>query len=295
MTMIVVRIWGGLGNQMFQYAMGYAISREKNSELRLDTTFYDKEHNERQTQRELDMFGLPIEIKDTVDPVRDVSFLLPILQSPSVNFVIRKIFPVSFRIGKFVYVKEDKLQYLPKVKTIKCPNLYYDGYWHSEKYFYKYRKELLRQFTFTNDSIENEYKNLCLSSDDAETVAIHIRRGDYITQNNPNARGVDYYRNSIEKIQRIIPSCRFCFFSDDLDWVRDNFGDIDNSVLANSNRVLSDLEEFQLMVKCKHQIISNSSYSWWAAWLNTNQHKVIIVPAVWKNKKDMMLDEWIKI
>ena len=108
-------------------------------------------------------------------------------------------------------------------------------------------------------------------------------------------RFLDYYRNAIEKIKGFIPSCRFCFFSDDLNWVSDNFGDIDNSVLANSNRVLSDLEEFQLMVKCKHQIISNSSYSWWAAWLNTNQHKIVIVPAVWKNKKDMMLDEWIKI
>lgn len=293
--MIVVRIWGGLGNQMFQYAMGYAVACGKQRELLLDTSFFTKEHNERQTKRELDLFALPIETKDIANPTKDVSFLLPLLQKPSVNFIIRKVLPICFRIGKFVYVKEDKLQYLPKVVSIKSDNIYYDGYWHSEKYFKKYREELLRQFTFSNDKIEEEYGTLCGGNLATETIAIHIRRGDYISQNNPNARGVDYYRKAIEVIKKKVSNARICFFSDDLKWVQDNFGDVENSILSNRKGLLNDIEEFQLMAKCRHQVISNSSYSWWAAWLNTNPNKVVIVPAVWKNKKDMMLDDWIKI
>ena len=293
--MIVVRIWGGLGNQMFQYAMGYAMSRKKHTRLYLDTSFFYKKHNKRQTKRDLDMFYLPIKVKDIVEPEKEVSCLLPFLQSPYINFLIRKFLPVKFRIGKFVYVKEDKLQYLPKVLSIRNDNIYYDGYWHSDKYFREYRNELLKQFVFSNKKIEDEYVKLCGGNTHTETVAIHIRRGDYISQNNPNVRGVDYYRSAINKIKGYVPHVRFCFFSDDLEWVKSNFNTIDDIVLVNENRTLNDIEEFQLMSKCHHQIISNSSYSWWAAWLNEYKDKIVIVPKVWKNKKDMMLDEWIKL
>lgn len=293
--MIVVRIWGGLGNQMFQYALGYAISQKNRDTLKLDTSFYIESHNSRQTERTLDLFQLPIFCKDEVNIDSEVGIIIKLLKNPYVNFAIRKLLPISFPAGKYTYVKEHQLEYIPWLEKQKRKNVYYDGYWHSEKYFSKYRKELIKQFTFTNNKIENEYVNLCTGNNDIETVAIHIRRGDYITQNNPNARGVDYYRNAIEKIKETVHAPRFCFFSDDLSWVKENFDDIDNSYLANRERKLSDIEEFQLMAKCKHQIISNSSFSWWAAWLNQNQEKKVVVPKEWKNKKDMMLEEWIKI
>lgn len=293
--MIVVRIWGGLGNQMFQYALGYTVSRNNNDTLKLDTSFFKDNHNSRQTERTLDLFKLPISSKDEIQYGSELGFIIKMLKNPYINYAIRKLLPISFSVGKYTYVKEHHLEYIPWLEQEKRKYIYYDGYWHSEKYFRIYRKDLIKQFTFSNIRIENEYANLCDNHIDAETVAIHIRRGDYISQKNPNARGVDYYRNAIEKIKTLTHTPRFCFFSDDLGWVAENFYDVDNSILANKNRVLSDIEEFQLMAKCKHQIISNSSYSWWAAWLNQNQEKIVVVPKEWKNKKDMMLEEWIKI
>ena len=216
------------------------------------------------------------------------------LQKQAVNYAIRKVVPLSFKIGKFTYVKEDELAFLPEAVSVKNNEIYYDGYWHSDNYFKKYRKDLISQFVFTNDRIDEAYKGMCKDQDE-ETVAIHIRRGDYITQNNPNARGVEYYQEAIKAISTIVKKTRFCFFSDDLEWVKENFSNVKNVVFANENRLLDDIEEFELMSKCHHQIISNSSFSWWAAWLNQNTQKTVIVPKEWKNKRDMMLDEWIKI
>lgn len=291
--MIVARIWGGLGNQMFQYAMGYAIARDHNTNLKLDTTFFTKKNTSRQTFRTLDIYRLPIECKDEITSLTDVGLLLPLLHNPYINFAIRKILPLSFRIGKFTYIKEDKLEYLPNAILPSRDNLYYDGYWHSDKYFIKYKDDLVRQFVYTNDAIEDCYNGL-LKESDGEPVAVHIRRGDYVTQNNPNVMGVDYYRKAINEMREYVKNPIFCFFSDDLDWVSEQFKDI-APVLVNKDRKLNDIDEFQLMAKCKHQIISNSSFSWWAAWLNQNPNKTVIVPKVWKNKKDMMRDEWIKL
>ncbi len=292
--MIVTRIWGGLGNQLFQYAFGYAIAKDNGEELRLDTSFYNKKLSSRLTVRTLDMFQLPLINKTTVNPV-EISQFIPLLQKPSVNYLIRRILPKTIRIGRLTYVKEDKLQYLPEVITVKNKYVYYDGYWHSDRYFSKYREDLIAQFVYNNESIESAYSLLQNATNEIETVAVHIRRGDYITQKNPNAMGPDYYREAIKIAQSLIKRSVFCFFSDDPVWVKENFGDIPQSVIVNNPRILNDIEEFQLMARCRHQIISNSSYSWWAAWLNDNPNKIVIVPKIWHGKKDMMLDSWIKI
>lgn len=289
--MITVRIWGGLGNQMFQYAMGYAVAHKRGEDLKLDTTFFYKKHNSRQTERTLDLFRLPIDYKEDN---KDLGIAISFIKHPYINHVIRKVLPMMFPVGKYVYVKEHKLEYNPQIQSISKKNIYFDGYWHSERYFKEIRSEIIRQFVYSNDKIDIAYRNISLN-DSCETVAVHIRRGDYITQNNPNARGVDYYMEAINVLQRQLVNPRFCFFSDDLEWVRSNFCNLDNIVIANENKSLTDIEELQLMTKCHHQIISNSSFSWWAAWLNQNKKKIIVVPKVWLKKKDMMLDEWIKI
>lgn len=292
--MIVIRIWGGLGNQMFQYAMGYAKANEVNEELRLDTTFYSTKHNSRQTERTLDLFQLPIICRNEIKTEKEIGLAIRLLKDPYVNYAIRKLLPIVFPVGRFTYIKEHKLEYVPRVSSLDKKNAYYDGYWHSDKYFVKYRDDLLKQFVYTNNNIEKAYHEMS-QGNSFETVAVHIRRGDYITQNNPNARGVDYYKDAISIIKQKISNPIFCFFSDDLEWVKTNFEMIDNMALANEKRNLNDIEEFQLMAKCHHQIISNSSYSWWAAWLNDYKGKVIVAPKHWENKKDMMREEWIKI
>lgn len=274
--------------------MGYTVAHKRGEDLKLDTTFFYKTHNSRQTERTLDLFQLPIDCKEEIKTNKDLGAVISFIKHPYVNYAIRKILPLTFPVGKYFYVKEHKFEYSPQTQSICKKNIYYDGYWHSELYFREMRSEIIRQFVFSNNKIDVAYRDIS-QNDRFDTVAVHIRRGDYITQNNPNARGVDYYMEAINVLQRQLVSPRFCFFSDDLEWVRSNFSNIDNSVMANEDRSLTDIEELQLMIKCHHQIISNSSFSWWAAWLNQNENKRIVVPKVWLNKKDMMLDEWLKI
>lgn len=290
--MIAVRIWGGLGNQMFQYAFGYAEALRRNTPLALDISFFHKNHSSRQTKRELELFSLPVFCRKTIRP-EAVSSILPVLQIPFVNFAIRKLFPYRFKVGRYVYVKEKRLEYLPQALG-DSENVYFDGYWHSEKYFVRYRKEIIEQFVFTNARIEKVFNLLRKSSED-NLVAVHIRRGDYVSQNNPNLRDEEYYLKAMDKMKSLLICPVFCFFSDDMEWVKEKFGKFDGAVFINENKALSDIEEFQLMVKCDHFIISNSSFSWWAAWLNQNPEKNVVVPRFWRNKKDMMLEEWIKI
>lgn len=290
--MIVVRIWGGLGNQMFQYALGYAEAQRRNMPLALDTSFYHKDNPARQTKRELELFNLPVSCRKTMEP-ETVSRILPVLQTPIVNFAIRKLFPSGFKIGRYVYVKEKRLEYLPKA-LVDGENVYFDGYWHSEKYFVHYRKEIVEQFVFDNARIDDAFKMLRKSSEDS-LVAVHIRRGDYVSQNNPNICDEEYYLKAMDEMKRLLACPVFCFFSDDLDWVKEKFAKLGSAVFVNEDKALSDIEEFQLMARCDHFIISNSSFSWWAAWLSQNREKKVVVPQFWKGKKDMMLEEWIKI
>lgn len=292
--MVITRIWGGLGNQMFQYAMGYAMAKEKLSELCLDVSFYNLINTSAHSvPRQMGLFEFPIENKKVINNISSYSHIISVFQKPVINYMLRKFSKCNINIGKITYVKETRLEYLPYVEDIKQEQIYLDGYWHCEKYFIKYREEILKQFIFSNDSIDDEYKRIKSSND--ELVAVHIRRGDYATDNNPNMRGEEYYRDAIKKIRELIPNARVCFFSDDIQYVESHFGDLNNACIANKTRKLNDVEELQLMIKCQHQIISNSSYSWWGAWLNQNNNKIIVAPSVWKNKKDMMLDTWICI
>ncbi len=291
--MVVVRVWGGLGNQIFQYAFGYAMAKKHNTELVLDMSFFYQKHNSWTTERTPDLLELPIDKCKIVNSNDVVSPLLHILQNSYVNYAIRKLLPIALPIGGCTYVKESKLEFLPSVMNVKGNNVYYDGYWHCDRYFENYREDLLKQFALNDPLIHNYY--IGHKQKGANTVAVHIRRGDYVSQNNPNVRGIEYYIKAMDYIKGKINNPLFYVFSDDLDWVAKQFGERENIVLVNKEKSLTDIQEFQMISLCDHQIISNSSYSWWGAWLNRNPEKIVVCPAKWEGKKDMMLDEWVKI
>lgn len=291
--MVVVRVWGGLGNQMFQYALGYAMAKRNNTELVLDMSFFYQKHNSWTTERTPDLLELPIDKCKLVNRNNEISPLLHILQNPYVNYAIRRILPIAFPIGKYTYVKESKLEFLPSIIKMKGKNVYFDGYWHCDQYFDSYRGDLQKQFVAKEPLILNYYNEH--KQGKVNTVAVHIRRGDYVSQNNPNVRGIEYYLKAMDYIKEKIDNPLFYIFSDDLDWVVKQFGKREDIVLVNKEKTLTDIQEFQMISLCDHQIISNSSYSWWGAWLNDNPKKIVICPAKWEGKKDMMLDEWVKI
>ena len=219
--MLITRIWGGLGNQMFQYATGYGLSKRLNQLLYLDTSFFSGIHDmSRFTPRTLDLDRLPIEEKRYITDIRTVSKYIDYAQNKYANYLLRKTGISKIRLGNIDYYLETKYKYHPELMKIQSKNIYLDGYWHCEKYFFDYRESIYNQFFFTNEKINDELGQIGIG----DTVAIHIRRGDYLTDNNPNMMHVEYYRDAMKLIGEKLGNPIFCFFSDDLDWVKQEFG-----------------------------------------------------------------------
>lgn len=162
--------------------------------------------------------------------------------------------------------------------------------WQSYRYFDQYRDDIIRQFQPNFDfspeasELRNDIRN------DDKSVAIHVRRGDYIQVN--GCISAEYYKQAISEMLQRVPGARFYFFSDDIPWVKENFANIENAVFVNNDKTISDLEEFFIMSSANHQIIANSTYSWWAAYLNQNLSKIVYAPEVANWKGDFYPPEW---
>jgi len=181
---------------------------------------------------------------------------------------------------------------VPKVdKNIKLL-----GYYQSEKYFFEHKREVLNLFEIddtTSQYLMSKYENLL----DEDTCSIHIRRGDYLNlQNHHPTLSIDYY---LESVKIIGEDKHFLIFSDDISWCETNFDFIPNKTFVKGN---SDYQDLYLMSMCKNNIIANSSFSWWGAWLNQNENKKVVIPKKWfgpaystYDTKDLYPKNWIKI
>jgi hypothetical protein len=189
--------------------------------------------------------------------------------------------------------KEPHFQFDSKIFNIS-DNTNIDGYFQSDKYFSDIRLEILKEFKFKTE-IENNVDNILRNIIDKEIVSIHIRRGDYI--NNPTLEllTIEYFIESVSYFND--KDYNFLIFSDDIDWCKDTFSGEQNIYFSEKNSQFVDL---CLMSRCQHNIISNSTFSWWGAWLNTNPTKKIIAPSKWfknpnTNTKDLIPENWIRI
>ena len=170
------------------------------------------------------------------------------------------------------------------------------GYFQSEKYFNQHRKEILNLFSPTDDTV-SKLKNLYSDFLNIKTCSIHIRRGDYLSlQNHHPVLDIDYYKRAIDIVGQ---DFTFLIFSDDIDWCKSNFDFISNKIFVDN---LDDFEELYLMSLCNNNIIANSSFSWWGAWMNENPKKLVIGPKKWfgdllqiNNTKDLIPENWISI
>lgn len=181
-------------------------------------------------------------------------------------------------------------------------NRYFDGYWQSEDFFKGARDEILKEFSFP-DFDETHNKEIIETIINSNSVSIHIRRGDYLMH--PlfkNICTIEYYRNAIEKIKKLTKVDNFIIFSNDIDWCKENFKSNlkdDNVTFVNWNKGDKSYRDMQLMSLCKHNIIANSSFSWWGAWLNQNPDKIIIAPYKWTNRnievQNYLPSDWIRI
>lgn len=178
-------------------------------------------------------------------------------------------------------------------------SIYLDGYYQSEKYFREYKVDLIKQFT-PNYPSEAEYESVLAEIQGREAVAVHVRRGDFLSaQNDPNPNhyllGEQYYHNALKYVTEYLENPVFFWFSDDIDWVKQNFGERENFRFVSLHTKHADIDEMMLMKNCKHIIAANSTFSWWASWLNEHEEAMHICPAKRYGNLYMIPDGWTKI
>ncbi|SHN24216.1 alpha-1,2-fucosyltransferase [Mucilaginibacter sp. OK098] len=293
--MIIIKLQGGLGNQMFQYAFGLSLSKKLNTSLYFDVSFF-KQPDSGLTPRiyELDLFSSPINIAGDKQINK---FLRP-------NF-IQKAFNKT-GINKSTIYRESSLRFTNEVFEVKPP-IYFEGFWQSEKYFNAV-EDLIRNVLIPKPALNQQSQKIADAiTQQPNAVSIHVRRGDYVNSKATNELhgvcSVNYFQNAIALIKEKIQDSRFYFFSDDPEWVGEHLLPvIDNATLVQHNYDADSWQDMALMSKCKHHIIANSSFSWWGAWLNPNKEKVVIAPATWfstetdyLDSQDLLPKSWIRI
>lgn len=271
--MIVVRLMGGLGNQLFQYAAGRHLAYLNETTLYLDTTFLDTpEAGTIPRNYELGAFSIEAQIAGDA--------LLREFHSSKFSKKER-VLTHLLSYGKNKKYKFDNYGFDPHLLELRG-NYYIRGYFQSEKYF-KAIEELIRKELTIKEAFIPKDAALISRIENSTSVAIHIRRGDYIRNiASMDAHGVcskDYYAKSIESLKKELgEDLHFFLFTDDESWVRKEMRWEINCTLISGK---TSIEDFYLMSVCKHAVIANSTFSWWAAWLNKHEDKKIILPKHW--------------
>jgi hypothetical protein len=292
--MIIVQLKGGLGNQLFQYAAGRRIAIANNFSLKLDLSWFKGQPDRLYS---LNHFAT---IKDVANPA-EIARL-----SGSKWAHLREYLPYIRDFGKPYYqralVRERILDFDPNILKIS-ESTYLDGYWQSEKYF-KDIEDIIRRELNVIDPPNEENVNYARLIQSSTSVAIHVRRGDYVSRPYTNRyHGVctlDYYYRAIEYIMSAVDNPRFFIFSDDPKWAQINLKIDAPTTYVSHNTPDQNYEDLRLMTYCKHYIIANSSFSWWGAWLSQYRDKIVIAPERWfqaidYNDEDRLPLEWIRL
>ena len=298
--MIVTRLWGGLGNQMFQYAFGYSKAKELGTELVLDTRFFTDDFirdNPRFTKQRLNLYKFPIEYKQTINEHGELA-KITVLQKHRINQLLRvPYYSVVPSDNGLKYVKETRMRFQPILARLNKDNRYYDGYWQTEKYFEKYREDITRQYDYSSE-IANIF--VCENGVDQPTaIALHMRMGDYgrkhLTAHHNYVINPNYYINAIDRAKMCIENPRFFVCSNNITKAQELLGDRPEIVYVSAINGMTDLDEFSIMCQCPNHIISNSSFSWWAAWLGERESSINIAPSILFGNRDIIPARWIKV
>lgn len=285
--MIIVKLQGGLGNQMFQYALGRSLSLRHNVQLKIDSS-YLRSPNQSNRSYELDSLAInpeeamPEEIRAYIGTVQ-------------------KIFDHLRPNLKKKHFTEKSPAFEKSVLNLN--NIYLDGHWQDERYFKDCEQTIRNDFILKNPfglkakSVAEQIETV------PNAVSLHIRRGDLVSiPKIATAHGtlpLAYYREATAKILELAPNASFFIFSDDIEWAKENFPK-DYPVTFVSTAGIRNCEEITLMSMCKHNIIANSTFSWWGAWLNQNPNKIVIAPKQWfrnpsRLTPNLIATTWIRL
>lgn len=294
--MILVKLHDGLSNQMFQYAAARRLAAVHSTSVRIDTSWYDNipvgATPRTYELHKLQITGTRASRWETIgtDGVRSTSrHQVPVA-------LYRKVRP------RYRFVSERHFHFDPEILDLRN-NVCLFGYWMSEKYFADAAEIIRREFGFRDPpSPKNEkYAQRMRESD---SVAIHVRRADYTmdptVKANQGLCGVEYYRRALDLVRERLPDPCIFVFSDDLDWARDNLPIGDDAEFVSHNRGATSHEDLRLMSHARHNIIANSSFSWWGAWLNDNETKLVLAPERWMHNRsfdtrDVLPAGWTRV
>ncbi|WP_394902531.1 alpha-1,2-fucosyltransferase [Bacteroides xylanisolvens] len=278
--MKIVQMIGGLGNQMFQYAF-YEALKSYHRDVEIDTSLFScyKLHNGFELAS---IFG--VQFKET-------SLLKRMQLSFHGGDIFSRILRKLIQRRNTEYI-EEYLKYDEYV-LYNSSNLYYIGYWQSYKYFSSIESEVRKIFTFPIALMDNYNKNLCDVILSSNSVSLHIRRGDYVGNYiYEDIATLDYYQRALDYMDRKVPNMKLFLFSNDVEWCLNNLN-LRNCTVVSHNIGKNSFWDMYLMSSCKHNIIANSSFSWWGAWLNTNPDKIVVSPKRWINDNRVNIDDII--
>lgn len=284
--MIIIRVSGGLGNQMFQYAL-YEKMRSLGKDAKLDLSFYETKQTLRKF--ELDLFDLSYEVADRRDCAR-----LGECTYRQRDKLRRKLFGPH----KSYYEEDLDKGFQPEI--FEKQEAYLDGYWQCERYFWDIRQQLLKDFSFP-DKLSKKGASLLERIENTQSVSVHVRRGDYLNAQNFRVYGnictEEYYHRAMEQMKKRCKKPVFYLFTNDTEWVRDHLFEPGMEIIGPEAEK-ADYEDMYLMSRCRHNIIANSSFSWWGAWLNEHEDKKVLTPDRWFNNhevSDAICKDWIRV
>jgi hypothetical protein len=291
---IIVRIIGGLGNQMFQYAFGRRLADALSVPLRLDITpfrTYDK--------RRYELGGLRIEENFASD--REIRLALR-GRFPRVRSRAGRVFP-SLADGPGRLVAERGFGFDPALLDLH-DGAYLEGYWQSERYFDTVGDRLRAEFV-PRTPPRGRAAELAEQMRQEDSVSLHVRRGDYVSE--PSVEMIHlvcdetYYTRCVEYLAPRLKDPHFYVFSDEPAWARDNLRiPFPTTIVAESCRTTA-IDDMWLMARCRYHVIANSSFSWWGAWLDSRPAKVVLMPRRWFRDRapeysaDIRPPEWVAL
>lgn len=285
--MKIVRFLGGLGNQMFQYAFYKAI-QNKFSNVKADLSSFKSEHHHNGYELER-IFDISVDEASV--------FMSGIYNIQNQKWIYRKLRQL-LDLKKSYHEEQLNFSFDPKIFSDSKSGYYY-GFWQNEKYYAHISSQIRKDFEF-KPLTDNQNIDILDKINQTNSISIHVRRGDYVAH--PSFGGVcekDYYQKAIQKIHQQVINAKFFIFSNDINWCMNNL-ETENCDFISWNTGTNSYIDMQLMSNCKHNIIANSSFSWWAAWLNANPDKIVIGPQKWLNEtkydtSTLMPADWIRL
>jgi hypothetical protein len=291
--MIYIRIHYGLGNQMFQYALARALAIKTEQPFKLDISFYSHTRTPGEAPRHygLNVFNIR---EDVANPEEISKFTQPNFLQRRLRQLEQSIYPIHKRR----FIAEEKKPFDERILKVN-QTCYLHGYWQSENYFKAVEDQIREDFEFKTEP-DDRNKHLLNQIASTDAVCIHIRRGDYLTDQfavaNMEVCSLEYYRKAVDLMASKIDKPNFFVFSDDIVWAKENLGIPGSFTFIDDHNKDCAHEDLRLMNACKHFIIANSSFSWWAAWLGAYSKKIIIGPKNWfRSSENIMPDSWLRI